>query len=804
MVDSSSHSFLPSDPVPVLDRSSGRASFGLHDEPTVDLPTRDLHLLLACLGLVAVILIAGWIALAPSVSATVEAMIAVAFLACVGAGVFTLMATRKLARVAPQLEKRRDSEARYRQLIDNQADPIFHRDLNGHITFVNAAFERLFGTTSETALVEGLNFKVLEGMTHSEADAKLSLPPHRLSFEQKLQTRTGHCWLSWESAALLAPDGRLLEIQSVGRDITAQVSAIEEIRRARDDAEAANRAKSMFLATISHEIRTPMNGVLGMLDLLMGTDLTPEQRSYMRTADISGRALLSLIDEILDLSKAESDRVDLTLAPFDLTEMVENVTELLAPRAHAKNLEIACFVDPALPQEIVADGPKLRQILINLAGNAVKFTESGGIAVRVCLKNDLGGTARAGPYLTEWSVTDTGIGIDPDKIPFIFDAFSQVESGNARRYGGSGLGLTISRRLVERMGGDLNVRSTPSRGTTFRFEIAVEGVVPAESQEEIPPPLQGMTAFLVMSDGTPAELLQAYLEGDGAVVHRCPDAASLGSVVDAIAKAPASGPLSQLLVLVDSDLSADFVSAIDAIGRPGSLPRIWLLLTAEERSDVLPLISELYAGYLVKPLRRSSLRRWLPPSAHVGGAKEQKGPRRSEGARPPEPRIDRPLSILLVEDNRINAMLTRVLLERVGHKVTHVKTGLDAVEAARGSIDTEGQPFDLALMDIQMPDMDGLEATRQIRAEEASSGDGRRLPIVSLTANALEEDRLACLAAGMDYYLVKPFRLAELQEAMAHALSAPTLQVSQSAAGAVMKTVSHWSPPKRPASAPPH
>ncbi|WP_342643988.1 PAS domain-containing hybrid sensor histidine kinase/response regulator [Rhodoligotrophos ferricapiens] len=702
---------------------------------------------------------------------TIDAPLVIALTAIGAALIAAVIARRKVEQLETGATRLRASEARYRSLIESQGDLILHMTPDGRVTFANRAFEEMFNTEAERVIGEEVALEVLEGPTHRVAHWALERLPHRTNFDQKLLTPEGERWISWDSVALVDRKGKISEIQSVGRDVTALKTAIQEAAEARDHAEAANRAKTMFLATVSHEIRTPMNGVLGMLGLLAETDLTPEQRSYARTAEISGRALLSLIDEILDLSKAEAARLDLKPEPFHLVDLVENVTELLAPRAHAKSLEIACFVDPSLPDEVIADSQRLRQVIINLAGNALKFTERGGVTVTV---RPEAGPEPADPrqLMIRCAVRDTGIGMDPDILPRIFDAFAQGEVGNARRYGGTGLGLTISKRIVERMGGRMEVASSRGTGSVFSFVVPVEKLPVSRLRRELG--MAGMRCALVMPDGPAANCLEAYLLSDGATAERIARPEAVPDYARRIAAQQAGDPNRVHLVLVDSVFSDRFVDALGWELHDRSLPRLWLLLSAEERTERLPDMPPCYSGYLVKPLRRSSLMRWLPETSPAPSTQASASTRtKSSTAKPLAPK--RPLNILLVEDNPINALLTRSLLERTGHSVEHVTTGeaaIAAVEQNRSNGPGEGDaPYDLVLMDIQMPDMDGLEATRRIRELETSTPIGPHLPIIALTANSMQEDREACLAAGMDGYLVKPFRMPDLERAMEQALN---------------------------------
>ena len=363
----------------------------------------------------------------------------------------------------------REREARYRDLLDHQDDVILRRDPERRLTFVNDAFCRTFGITRETALGQIVHAAAGERAV-TRRSRRLPKSEERQSRIVELATEAGPRWFVWEDFAIADARRALSEIQSVGRDITEQRAAELALEEARDQAMEASKAKSRFLASMSHEIRTPMNGILGMTGLLLDTELSPEQRTYARAISTSAKTLLSLIDEVLDFSKIEAGKMELRAAPFDIADAAQGVIELLAPRARDKGLEIGWLATPDLPKTVIGDEMRVRQILMNLMGNAIKFTESGGVALTLqpVTRAASGGRRRS---MLRFAVRDTGPGVPPDAIERIFAEFEQAESGPARRHNGTGLGLAISKRLVDEMGGRIAVASVPGAGATFTVDL---------------------------------------------------------------------------------------------------------------------------------------------------------------------------------------------------------------------------------------------------------------------------------------------------------------------------------------------
>ncbi len=627
----------------------------------------------------------------------------------------------------------REAEERARSLLEAQGDLIVRRDAQGIVTYVNDAFCALAGKQRSELIGHSIALDVLgQGATTVLADGT------RIH-DQKIAGSNGARWIAWREVAVRSDAGS--ETQGVGRDVTDRVEAERALATARDQAESASRAKSRFLAMVSHEIRTPLNGMLGMADLLLDTPLTPEQRTYAKAAKTSGETLLSLIEEVLDFSKIEAGRLDLEARPFALGPMVEEVAELLAPRAQAKGIEIASFVDERLPAKLIGDAARLRQVLLNLAGNAIKFTETGGVAVIV------EETGRDGEV--RFVVRDTGIGLKGEDQARIFLDFEQADGSSTRKHGGTGLGLAISKRIVERMDGHIAVESAPGEGATFSVTLPLPAA-PDGANEFAAPDLRDQSVMIVASAEIEASLLARRLGRWGA--RTC--AATEPDIARAL--------LPERLwdtVLVDYPLAATMLER-GTLDAQNATRRI-VLIRPSDRHELPSLKERGFTGYLVKPVRAASLAARLAADA----AFDHMAAEAASEIEAATPAPVKGLSILVAEDNDINALLMRALLTKLGHRPTIAGNGETAVEswaAARAA----GSPYDLLLMDVQMPVMDGLEAARRIRAAESESG-AKPARILALTANAYPEDRDAALAAGMDGFLVKPLDAERLREAIA-------------------------------------
>lgn len=605
----------------------------------------------------------------------------------------------------------RESEERARSLLDDQGDLIVRRDERGLITYVNDVYCLYAGRTRERLVGTGFDFTVVDAGAQENRDNGI------VRRDEAIRTRDGVRRIEWQEVKVRGARAGLAEIQGVGRDVTARHAAECGALAARELAEAASQAKTRFLASVTHELRTPLVGIVGLADLLLETPLAPEQASYASAMKSSAHGLLSLVDEILDLSKIEAGHIGLVSEPIALAGLAETVVELLAPRAHAKNLEIAAHVSRSLPVHVTGDASRLRQVLVNLVGNAVKFTESGGISLNI---EPCGEAIR-------FSVRDSGIGIAEEDAAALFEEFGQLGSGPGWRHGGTGLGLAISQRIVRHMGSSIHVESRLGSGACFHFTLmlpAAPGLV--EPRPAIPP-----SGTVLVATGAPvlAEALAGMLADLGI---RTEIVSSAEEVTSRVADADVS------IVMADRCFGPQTFDAVLAAAEASGKRTIALLRPSERH--IFPGLGDGRTSYLIKPVRAASL------LAVIAGPSRPR-PRTMAHSTP------RPLlagkRILLVEDNDINALIARSTLGKLGARVVWVENGEKACGAFRA------QPFDAVLMDMRMPGLDGIETTRRLRAHEQETCAPRTL-IIGLTANILAEDRQTCISAGMDCVLVKP------------------------------------------------
>jgi PAS domain S-box-containing protein len=635
----------------------------------------------------------------------------------------------------------------YQSLLEASPTAIVTIDPDHQVTSWNPAAEKLFGYGREEAIGQDIDALV----ANSEAVHHEAVQLNRQTREAgqvRLTTRRTR-----KDGSLVDVDVRAVPIR-VGHEMVGLYAIyhdISELQRAREQAETATQAKSAFLATMSHEIRTPMNAVIGMTGLLVDTELTPEQRTYAEVIRSSGEALMAIIDDILDFSKIEAGRLDLERRPFDLRSCVESALELVAASASGKGLNLAYLFDQRLPSAIVGDATRLRQILINLLNNAIKFTDTGEVILSVNGKALESGEEEVGRrHRLHFAVRDSGIGIPKDRQSSLFESFSQVDASTTRRYGGTGLGLAISKRLCELMGGTIWVESQVGMGSTFNFTIQAEqapGLAPTDQQGP-PPQLHGRRVLIVDDNATNRRILVRQAETWGMLAR---DTASPAQALEWIRR----GDPFDLAILDMQIPEMDGVGLAEEIGRyrdARALPLL-LLTSLGSREEVRAGVE--FAASLTKPIKPSQLYDTLmnilgATPAGVEAAASREGPFERLAERVP-------LRILVAEDNVVNQQLALLVLQKLGYRAEVTANGLEALQAL------EREPYDVVLMDVQMPTMDGLEATRRIHQRWP---ERRRPHVIAATASAMEEEREACLAAGMDDYLSKPIRVDELAAAL--------------------------------------
>jgi two-component system, sensor histidine kinase and response regulator len=588
----------------------------------------------------------------------------------------------------------------------------------------------------------------IAGMHYTAMAAAWFTPvAHRHPADDDSVLATGGLAAAVALAALLIL-GFALVCAMIDRIVTGQRRTQEAERAAREAAEAASRAKSEFLANMSHEIRTPMHGVMGMLDLALDTDLTVEQHEYLEVAKNSADALLVIINDILDFSKIEAGMLDLDPVPFQLGESLADMTSALAHRAHQKGLELALEIRPDVPDNLTGDIGRFRQVVLNLLGNAIKFTERGEVIVRIAVE-----ALDADEVTVHVAVSDTGIGIPPDKQGAIFEAFTQADSSITRQHGGTGLGLAISSRLVALMGGQIWLESEVSKGSTFHFtarlgrSVAAAMPEPAADSAE----LRGLRVLIVDDNATNRRVLERVVTGWE--MRPCTTEGGEPALVALELAAATGDPYG--LVLLDAQMPGmdGFTLAERIVQHDEFAPATIMMLTSVgQRGDAARCRAIGIAAYLTKPIRRADLLNAIRLALGSPGGKRTGAPvitRHSlpSDSPPADQEVRRRMRVLVAEDNRVNQQLAVRLLEKRGHTVVLAGNGRAAVAAF------EREPFDVILMDVQMPEMGGVEATAAIRARENGGG---RIPIIAMTAHAMSGDREACLAAGMDGYVAKP------------------------------------------------
>ncbi|MFN3326347.1 MAG: ATP-binding protein [Bryobacteraceae bacterium] len=649
-------------------------------------------------------------------------------------------------RMTEQLQKTTVSREYLDSILESMTDALIVLDSQLRIRTVNGSTCELLGYKAEELAGQGFSLIICDPEGSMDL---LGLRPDE-SFrnrEGSFRKKSGIRVPVLLSGSCLRGEGQSsIGYVVTGRDSTELKRIQAELANARDAAVVSSRMKSEFVANMSHEIRTPMNGIIGMTELLFSSRLAPEQQQYLRMIQDSARSLMTLLNDILDFSKIEAGKLDLIAKPFHLRDWLDDLLRPLAFNAHQKGLELAAIVAPEVPPVLTADPDRLRQVLVNLVGNAIKFTADGEVVVEVRLQQEV--PARRSCIL-HFAVRDTGIGIPAEKREIIFESFTQADGSTSRKYGGTGLGLTISSRLVSMMGGRLEITSEVGKGSVFYFDLEtplpVEGV---ENSETLP----GEFALILDSSPVAAKSTGCTLASLGI---RFESADSVPAALESGLVRPGSG-ISPTLILADHRFHDDIGRLRTALADTSILIGMQQVGDPEGRAPV-----DGFDALILKPVSRSELRSTVnrfrnravpvkPASAPVG-LEELSG-----------------LSILLAEDNHVNQLLAKRLLEKCGHTVTVTGNGRQAVRMF------ERGRFDLVLMDVQMPELNGLEATAMIRAREAANPNRRRTPIVAVTAHALKGDRERFLEAGMDAYVSKPLNSAELFQTIATLVNGAT------------------------------
>ena len=680
--------------------------------------------------------------------------ISVALIVMAALGILTLRRRIRIqtAIIRERLEKEAALEQRYRDLFENANDVVFSYDLTGRLIAINAAGKRLLGYSTEQFTQLDLMELVVPEQRESvrqrlEAlQSGLAVPP----FEMEIATAHSRAILEVSDRIVKQVDGSLI-VEAIARDIGQHKQAAAELREAKLLAEASSRAKSEFLANMSHEIRTPMNGVLGMTELVLSTPVTPDQREWLEMVKSSGAALLTILNDILDFSKIEAGKLDIDPVWFCLYDSIFEAIPALAFQAHQKGLELTCEIHPDVPGHVHADPVRIRQILVNLLSNAIKFTDQGEVGLEVTA--DL---REQDQILLHFTVRDTGIGIPVDKQRVIFEPFSQADGSTTRRFGGTGLGLTISSQLASLMHGRIWVESNQGEGSCFHLSIPAGTMndSPTLSAAELAG-LAGMPVLVVDDNGASRRILCEML----ARWEMRPAAAADGKEAFLLLRNAERNQTSFALALIDAAMPGMDGFALTAQIRhdPGLVGPIILLMSPAPRPDDDARCRELGVDtHLTKPVGRTGLWKALRKASGEAVPREDHRPAFTKRQDRQGPR--RPLCVLVAEDNLVNQIVAVRLIEKRGHSVVVAANGREALAAI------ERYDFDLVLMDAQMPEMDGFEATAVIREREKLTGG--HLPIIALTAHAMAGDRERCLAAGMDHYLTKPIQPVQLFDAI--------------------------------------
>ena len=664
-----------------------------------------------------------------------------------------------LVRTRQQLEK---AQRKYRDIFEKAVEGIFQSTPDGRYLEANPALARIYGYSSAQDLLQNL----------TDIGKQLYVDPKRRrkfqqlmeqkgevhEFESQIYRRDGSAiWIAETARAVRGPDGRLQYYEGVVEDITQRKRAQAALQDARDAALEAARVKSIFLANISHELRTPLNGIIGMAGILRRTPLNEEQRHFADTIQQSGLALLRLINNILDFSKIESGNLQLQNVEFDPAELAESVAEILAETAQKKGVELILSIDPATPQRMLGDADRLRQILNNLAGNAVKFTDQGEVHIALRPLHSKQGKPRL-----RFEIEDTGVGIAPEARRRIFKAFAQADESTTRKFGGTGLGLAISRQLIEHMGGRLQLKSELGSGSQFWFTLSFE---PSRKAAAATSPqtgrLDGLRVLLVENNRNLCRAIRQILLPHGIRLSVAHSAAQASRILKKN-RADKEPPINCLIV--DSNISANRGLKLCATAHslPGGRRIRKLLLTPIGKKIPRNRMDECGVHCLLaKPVQRRQLLANLQPTKPADKAENPPTPNPSIA---PDSLLSQPaaknLSILIVEDDKINQAVAFHALKQLGYEAVIANNGLQALALLAQT------PFPIIFMDCQMPELDGYQTAKRIRENEAKTPDAKRTRIIAMTANAMEDDRQKCLDAGMDDYIPKPVMLSDVEAAI--------------------------------------
>ncbi|MES0869808.1 response regulator [Pseudovibrio sp. SCP19] len=623
----------------------------------------------------------------------------------------------------------READDRHRSILDALGAIVIRCDSSGLVLSINDAGKRNFPAGFGIEVGKAIHLPYAEDFTPELEESAAGTTE-----DVALRTKHGTRWYSLLRLSIRDGSGSAPIIQWILTDVTDRRHAEQKLRADRDHAANASEAKSRFLAMVSHEIRTPLNGVLGMADLLDDTSTTAEQQNYINAIKTSGSTLLMLIDEVLDYSKIEAGKLELETGAVELTPLVERVVELLSPKAHAKGLQIGSYIAPEVPEVIQSDPARLQQVLYNLVGNAIKFTEQGGVSLVLQVSQD-----SAGNHLLEFAVKDTGPGMDDVTAARIFREFEQGEYGRDRKFDGAGLGLAISKRLAELMGSSLTVQSQLGCGSTFLLEMPVDKVVDKVIEEH------SEHIAILTSNHIEADLVQRTLISNGFAHTRVLDTEDLETNL-------LTTQLDRLLV------GEEYVERIRDFYQKHSIhaPEIIVLIKPQERARIADIKTGEFSGYLTRPVRRASLLRVIALGPEVEETDEQSSAAPEEIKQTTEPQEHEPhLNVLVAEDNPINWMLVKALLSKLGHHAELAEDGHRAVTlSATGT-------FDVVLMDLHMPGLDGLEAISQIRGREGNSA--AQVPIYVVSADVMPEAKEEALKAGADGFLSKPLKKQDLE-----------------------------------------